>query len=304
MNMRSLCGVALAVGLTAGVAAAQPDYKAAAEHYQLAETAMARGAYTDAALEYGIAYDITKDPILFFKIGQANDKAGRCAVALTYYNRYLKEGNPSPEYRRLTEERVVACGAAGTDGGTGDGGTGDGGTGDGGTGDGGTGDGGTGDGGTGDGGTGDGGAGDGSQDGALGGPDAGGPSFIDQPQSWKRTGAWVATGLTVGLAAAGVVLAMSASGSEEDLQQLLDFRTAGRPARYDEVRGTYDSLLDDGERYDQLATVAFIGAGATAVIATTLFLLDRGGRAESAKAARIRPAVDRRGGGVVVGWEF
>lgn len=280
MKTRIWGGAALALAVTAGLAWAQPDYKAAAEHYKAAEAAMASADYNAAALEYGIAFDITKDPILFFKIGQANDKAGRCPVALTYYNRYLREGNPSPEYRALTEERVAACNApATTDPGTG---------------------------------VVDPGPGDGDPD--VTPPDDGaglgvgaptGPSFIDQPASWKRTGGWVATGLTIGLVAAGVVLTMSAEGSEEDLQSLIDFRNAGRPVRYDEVRDQYESLDADGKRFNTLATAAFIGAGATAAIAVTLFVLDRGSSSKPAEATTaLRPVIDRHGAGVAFGWEF
>lgn len=285
MKMRILAGAALAVAATAGLAWAQPDYKAAAEHYKAAEAAMAGGDFGAAALEYGVAYDITRDPILFYKIGQANDKAGKCPVALTYYNRYLKEGNPSDEYKRLTQERIVACSGGATpppDGTPPDGTPPDGTPPDGTPPDG------------------------ANPDDALapdGGATPGGPSFIDQPTSWKRTGAWVATGLTVGLAAAGVVLAMSAEGSEEDLQSLIDFRNGGRPVRYEEVRAQYESLDADGKRFDTLATAAFIGAGVTAVVATTLFVMDRGGGKEPS-ATTLAPTVSRHGGGLAVGWEF
>ncbi len=278
----AVCVTLAALVATAEAQPAPPDYKSAAEHYKAAETAMASGDFRSAALEYGIAFDITKDPILFFKIGQANEKAGKCPVALTYYNRYLKEGNPSDDYRRLTTERIAVCSAPADQRpveppvgdlppgdlplepspGLGDGepglGTGD-----------------------------------------------GGPSFTDTSSSWQRKGAWIATGLTVGLAAAGVVLAMSAEGSEEDLQSLIDFRNGGRPVRFDEVSAQYASLEADGERFDQLATIALAGAGATAVIAVTLFILDGTSSSErTTKAARLRPAVDRHGGGVVVGWAF
>ena len=78
-------GLAFALAMPRSAHAQQPDFKAAAEHYKAADAAMAAGNYSGAALEYGIAYDITKDPILFFKIGTANEKAGKCALALTYF---------------------------------------------------------------------------------------------------------------------------------------------------------------------------------------------------------------------------
>ncbi|MEZ4399436.1 MAG: hypothetical protein R3B06_05435 [Kofleriaceae bacterium] len=303
MTSRFLVAVA-AVAAAAGLALADPDYKAAAEHYKTAEQAMAAGDFPKAALEYGVAYDITKDPVLFYKIGQANQKAGKCPVALTYYNRYLKEGNPSPEYRQLTVGHIAACDGTGApevvtpgvDRPAGDAGDGAGtaaadplptvtdgpsvGT------------------------------GDAPADGvtAPAGDDLGGdrgPTFVDAPPSWQRTGAWVATGVTVGLAAAGVVMALSAEGSEEDLQSLIEFRSGGRPLRYDEVASQYASLDADGRKFDKLATAAFIGAGVTAAIATTLFLLDRGTpHGEPAAVARLRPTLDRHGAGVAVGWKF
>lgn len=307
MTLRVLATAAVVAALAAPAwgQAPPPDYKAAAEHYKSAEAAMARGDFPAAALEYGIAFDITKDPILFFKIGQANEKAGKCPVALTYYTRYLREGNPSEEYQRLTEERIAVCSGArpaGGGDGTGTGGDGGAGPGDGGAGD--------GDGGAGDGGAGAGGGGDLGDDGAglgtgLGTGDAG-PSFTDQPGSWKRTTAWVATGFTVGFVAAGVVLAMSAEGTEQDMQALIDFRNAGRPVRFDEVRSQYVSLQEDGERFDRLATIAFAAAGATALTAVVLFIIDGPGdtRAPAVHEAKLRPTIDRHGGGVAVGWAF
>jgi hypothetical protein len=292
-----LAAVAVVAALAGSAAAQQPDYQAAAVHYKAAETAMAKGDFANAALEYGIAFDITKDPILYFKIGQANERAGKCPVALTYYNRYLKEGNPSEEYQRVTRERIEACGKpSGT------------------VGDPPVGDPPVGDPPVGDPPVGDPPVGDGrlDPDGNLDGPDGGGlgagdggPSFTDEPGSWKRTGAWIATGLTIGLAAAGVVLAMSAEGAEQDMKALIDFRNAGRPVRFDEVSGQYQSLEDDGKRFDTLATVAFASAGATAAIAVTLFIVGRRrGGDRPPPVARLRPAIDRHGGGVVVGWEF
>jgi hypothetical protein len=101
------------------------------------------------------------------------------------------------------------------------------------------------------------------------------------------------------------VLAMSAEGSEEDLQSLIDFRNGGQPLPYNEVAAQYASLQEDGERFDKLATIALAGAGATAVIAVTLFILDGTSGSERApQSARLRPVLDRHGGGVVAGWEF
>ncbi|HPH68583.1 MAG TPA: hypothetical protein PLF40_22655, partial [Kofleriaceae bacterium] len=61
-----------------------PDFARASELYKAAEKSMSEGKFDDAARDYGSAYEITHDSILFFKIASAQDKGGHCAVALTY----------------------------------------------------------------------------------------------------------------------------------------------------------------------------------------------------------------------------
>lgn len=106
------------IGLVVGGAAlapatrAQPalDLQRAKDLYVAAETAMTEGRYPDAIRDYGAAFDLTRDPILFYKIANAHEKAGKCDVALIYYGRYLKEGRPTEQFAELTRERVRACG--------------------------------------------------------------------------------------------------------------------------------------------------------------------------------------------------
>jgi hypothetical protein len=279
-------------------------------HFKEATDAEARGDFAKAALEYGIAFDITKDAILFFKIGVANEKAGKCNIALTYFQRYLREGNPTEEYKRVTDEKIAGCkatlGISDGGGGGGGGGTGvepdfgnGGGGGDG-----------TGGGDTGGGATGGGDViGDGGAGGDLGG---GGPAFTDDKgASWKRSAAWISTGATIGLVAVATVLYMSAEGSEEDLQALIDFRDqSGRPLAFEEVEEQYNDLIDEGERFDKLSTYAFIGAGVGAAAAVTFFVLDAqsGGREKPvgfvARSPRVAPRIGPETAGVVLGWSF
>ena len=44
-----------------------------------------------AAKEYQAAYDITKDPRVFFNIARAYEKSGDAKTALVYYHRYVDE---------------------------------------------------------------------------------------------------------------------------------------------------------------------------------------------------------------------
>ncbi|HUQ02911.1 MAG TPA: hypothetical protein VM261_10470 [Kofleriaceae bacterium] len=306
-------GLALALAAPTSSFAQGDEVETAKAHYKAAMEAEKAGNYAGAALEYGIAYDIMKDPILFFKIGVANEKAGKCNIALTYFARYMKEGNPSDEYKRVTEEKVAGCKATLgiSDGGgkpTGGGGTGDTGAGGGDTGAGG------GDTGAGGGDTGAGGgdtAGGGGAGGDLGG---GGPAFTDGGgATWKRSAAWISTGATIGLLAVGTVLYMSGEGSEEDIDALIDFRDQqGRPVPFEEVQDQYNDLVDEGERFDKLATYAFIGAGVGAAAAVTLFVLDAkaGGHEKPVgfvakrRTPHVAPRLGPETAGVVLGWEF
>jgi hypothetical protein len=101
---------ALPAGKTGGTAALNAKALATAgKLYKAAEAAMASGSFDDAARDYGAAYEITKDSLLFFKIASAHDRGGRCPVALNYYRRYLAEGNPAPEFVTLTNQRIASC---------------------------------------------------------------------------------------------------------------------------------------------------------------------------------------------------
>lgn len=304
---------------------AEPDFKKAAMHYKDAEVAMDKKEYKIAAREYGIAYEITKDPVLFFKIAAANDAAGNCDAALIYYRRYLREGNPNAEFRAETTARIDKCSkSSGDDGGAA--GTGTAGPTDPGT----------------DTGTGAAGIrpadpvpdpGAGTTDPSAGGNatqpsdtavgqsdetapagaevGASAPSFVDEKPSWKRTAGWVSVAATVALATTGAVLGLSASSREEDLQNLLDFRDpSGQPAVFDgNTRARYDELVDEGESLDRYAKIAWIATGATAAAAVVFFALDATSpKTESENPVVGRPAwtpvVTEDGFGVAGSWHF
>jgi hypothetical protein len=137
---------------------------------------------------------------------------------------------------------------------------------------------------------------------------AGGPSFTDTPSTWKRSAGWIAVGTTIGLVAIGTVLALSAEGSEEDLAALTDFRTDQdgtlRPLRWDEVDDQYVDLVDEGERFDRMATITFTAAGITAAAAITFFVLDAVSDKGERGGVALTPRVDRAGAGFSAGWSF
>src|SRR5687768_10220988 len=83
--------VASPIGRAQPVPDRSPDLERARELYRNAETAMKESRFDDAARDYAAAYEVSKDPALLFKIGRANEAAGRCDVALSYYARYLSD---------------------------------------------------------------------------------------------------------------------------------------------------------------------------------------------------------------------
>lgn len=323
MRTRSIALVAAlsgVVGLGIGARAAaqtppagdaRPDIEKAREHYKKATEALAIKDYAIAAREFGLAYQITKDPVLFFKIALAHDKAGDCEAALIYYGRYLREGNPSEADRADTEKRVDECKRklGQTDGGGAAAGGGDAAAG----------------GGAAAAGGGDAAAGGGA---AAGGdaadvmapdfddapptpaPEDRPPTFVDGGTSWQRTAAWVSVGVAVAAATTGAVLGLSASSREEDIETLIDFRDPvdGRPRAFDgEVRRQYEDFVDEGENLERWAKIAWIGAGVSAATAVVFFLVDPGteaGAERAPAAAAVTPVVTGDSVGFTAGWVF
>jgi len=234
---------------SARVASADPDYARAATLYKQAETEMAAGQYSDAAADYAEAYDITKDPVLFFKIASADDKAGRCDLALTYYRRYLNEGNPNEEYKATTEDRIKACeaGQPATDSMVQEPDT-------------------------------------NPDQGTAAKVDTGStlppekPSLAGSHPGKRRGLAWITLGVGIAFGTVGVVSALSAEASEKDLNDLFDIRVTGRPVEFTaETQQRYDDLIAQGKRYQKVSWVAFGAAGVAFATATVLFLTSHNG---------------------------
>lgn len=289
MLLSGRVAIACAVLLSAAPALAQPtpgqpDFAAAKQHYQAAEDASAKGDHATAAREYGVAYDITKDPVLFFKIGQSYDRAGDCASAQVYYGRYLKEGNPSEEFKTRTEEAMRVCGQARPPEAEQPDGTSTGG---------------------------------GKQEtgnrkpetapvadreavGAVVAP----RSLEEEEPSWQRTAAWSSVGIAIALVTTGAVLGLSAASREEDVDNLIEFRDAeGQPATYTgATRDRYKDLISEGDRLESLAVVAFAASGVAAASAALFFVLDA--RAARRDETALRPTAGPAGVGLSWGGRF
>ena len=268
-----------------------PDLDRAKDLYRSAEAAMKDGRFDDAARDYGAAYESSKDPALFFKIGRANERAGRCDIALIYYARYLREGKPSEQFTAATRERITACGGdvRKLDGSTGAGSTGADSTG----------------------------AGNASAssprapsgaspgkaaDASPGAPSAGAAPPVTGAARLTPTNrqkaAWLLTGGAVALATLGGVLAYATSSSENDVRDLY-LGLGGQPLTFDaQTKQRYDDLVDQGHRYQYLSWVSFGLAGAAGVAAAILFVT--GGRDDDARPPRVTPVVTTTSAGVAV----
>jgi hypothetical protein len=300
----------LAIALSAGLATlavrteAQPtpDFARAKQLYDAASSELDKGAYTDAVRDFGAAYEITKDPVVFYKIGVANEKAGKCDVALVYYARYVREAKPAQHFIDITKEHVAACGGdwrsleakptpaektdtlAGMDSGSAGSGS---------------------DVGLGknlptggsisscsgsgcstyavpttlvDAGSASLGSGSGSADAVVdagSGSDVGGGSAA--PAIGHRHGRdlpWLMVGGALAFVTAGAVLAYSASSSEQDIRDLYVGLDNMSPVFDAKTQQRYQDLLDEGHRYQYLAWGSFAIATGFAAAATILFVRD------------------------------
>jgi tetratricopeptide (TPR) repeat protein len=302
--------IAIAIGSRVGHAQPSPAIERARELYLSAEAAMKAGRFDDAARDYGAAYELSTDPALLYKIGRANERAGKCDVALTYYARYLREGKPTDPFIALTNERIEACRRSAP--GTGDGAprsgpdagppavassSGPGTPGSGGSAA-----------------TGEDASAAGTRAGrttepsaptsvtpappATPAPDAAAqpPAPLPIPNNRQKV-AWLLSGSAIALVTLGGVLAYAARSSESDVRDLYA-GLAGQPLAYDaQTRKRYDDLIDDGHRFEHLSWAAFGLAGAATLGAALLFTV---GNEEPAQHARVTPVITTRGAGVTV----
>lgn len=104
-------------------------------------------------------------------------------------------------------------------------------------------------------------------------------AFVDDRRSARSTMnvlGWAGVGVTVALLGTAAFFGASAAEKADDVDRLLlhrDERT-GQPAEYSRVANEYEDAMSDGRRADRLAKAFAIGAGATALAAAALFVLD------------------------------
>jgi tetratricopeptide (TPR) repeat protein len=272
--MRALvaaCTAGLVMSTAAvGPAHAQPasQLAQAKQLYDDATAEMAAAKYDDAARDFAAAYDITQDPVLFFKIGAANEKAGKCDVAVEYYRRYLAEAKPEAQYVELTNERMAACTASGSAAGSA----------------------------TATGSAAESGSATPVETGSATPAETGsatpaetGSGSATETGSAAETGSasgsvfgrirrqdtpWLLVGGAIAFVTVGAVLAYSASSSESDIRDLYA-GVDNQPVTYDATTAQrYHDLVNEGHRYEYLSWASFGIAAAFGVAAAVYFVHD------------------------------
>jgi hypothetical protein len=222
---------------------AQPDYARATELYTAATQALNDGRADDAARDFLAAFEITKDPVVLFKVGTAYEKGGKCTEAIGYYQRYIAEAKPAENFVTLTNERIDACkatlaAAAKTEP-----------------------------------------APEPPKPASPAETPATAPATtpeaaVEQP-SKNKDRAWLFVGGSLAFATAGAVLAYSTQSAEQDIKDLY-VSNDGRPPEFDaKTQKRYDDLTAEGKRYQYLAWTSFGLAAGCAIGATIFFLRDR-----------------------------
>jgi hypothetical protein len=258
-------------------APARPDFKRAAELYKAAEAAMAGGDHASAARDYQAAYDITSDPVLFYKIAGAHEKAGRCDLAAPLLRRYLAEGKPNPEFQALAEARLAACDQviaadkAAADKAAADKAAADKA------------------------------AADKAAADKLAADQAAAELAAAQADARARDSSlmsagtrtvvgWTAASTSALLVTVGVLTALAAEAAEDDIESLLGAQVGGQPVAFTEAaQARYDELVARGNRYEKASWISLGAAGAAAVTAVIIFALPK-----PARRGAVYPAEARR----------
>ncbi len=310
--------------MPAGRAQPAAEPPSAKDLYLAAEAAMRDGRFDDAIRDYGASYERSRDPALFYKLGRANERAGRCQTALVYYARYLRDGKPNAQFVALTQERIAACGGAPASVDAPSSPTSP---------------------------VGSASAAPGRPSSAAIAPEAGAqgraptqeatstgarPDAVSPPReptaapvaagsataaapglpppgagpvnsapprlipSTPHQIAWLLGGSTIALVTLGGVLAYATKSAENDVRDLYA-GFAGRTPSYDAAtQKRYRELVDEGRRYERLSWTAFGLAGATAIGAALLFVIGGSGGDADAAPARVAPVVTARSAGVTI----
>jgi hypothetical protein len=313
--------------LLAPATARAQDFEAAGKHFGAAQDAFGKKFFKTAATEFQAAYEITKDPILLYNIGEAWQKSGEGKKAVTAYKAYLK-AQPNAQDKAEVLKRVklietkkfkLASESA---------------------------------------------PGDAEAFAALSAPPPvakvepppppvpvtpppplppiatpppkvdtvlplapepapepakteapppppapASPGLLDErPASKMRVVAWVGVAATVAVLTAGAIFGLAAQSRGDEISRRFSFvDSTGQPKTFDQTaQNDIANLRDEGKLYNGLSIGFFSAAGALAVATTVLFVVDYKNHKPEAKksALKLTPALGKDGGGVAAAWSF
>lgn len=269
------------MSLVAAEARAQ-DYEAAGRNFAAAQEAFGKAQYTKAADLFEKAYDITKDPVLLYNIGEAYEKAANGKQAVRYYARYVAE-QPQATDRPEVERRIAALREKYHVVGTVDPpkpGTPE----------------------------------------TPPKPEVPPPGEVKPPQppaetpgglldddhpSKTKVAAWIGVAATVALLTAGAICGLVAqSRSDEISRREISVNADGSPPKYDAAtEQQFKDLTSEGKAYDAAGIALLTGAGVVAVISGVLFYLDHRNKTQSGSAL-LTPTLLKNGGGLAAEVRF
>src|SRR5688572_24270606 len=100
--------VVLLPGLAGGQSLSKEQIKQAKQHYSAGAAAEKKADWATAVKEYSAAYEITRDPKVFYPIAKAHEQAGKLDDALLYYRRYLNEATLSDAGENEVKAKIDA----------------------------------------------------------------------------------------------------------------------------------------------------------------------------------------------------
>jgi hypothetical protein len=317
--MRNLFSTLFSLLLIVSTASAQ-DFEAAAKRFAAAQAAYSARHFTRSAREFQAAYEITKDPVLLYNIGESWERAGDGNRAVAAYGAYLAavpdaQDKADVQQRiRAIEERQFKLVDQSAPGATPPGpattgtvpapesaahpGDSDGGIAP-------------------------------TNSAAMPPPIPVEPSttappppvpiapaplppapqvgVLDEhrPTSSVHVAAWVGVATTVAVLTAGAIFGLAAQSRADEISRRLQFvDSSGQPRTFDSAASAeYANLRNEGRLYNGLAIGFFSAAGALAVTTTALFIADAK-RPPKRVALRIAPAFGVGQGGLIFGGSF
>jgi tetratricopeptide (TPR) repeat protein len=244
-----------------------PDLDRARRHFEAGSQAFQRGDYPRAELEFRGAYAITKDPLLFYNIGQAQQRRGHLEAAIKSYRSYLA-GVPDAEDRKEVEGIIAAiekemtapkAGGGGTVTGPGDR------------------------------------------------PVRPPVSRADNDVRARRQSAWIVGSVSVAMLAVGGAMSGLSWKRAVDANKLINRRDAsGQPVLFADVQTDFNAKKSDAATFGGVAIGMYAAAVVGLGISTYLFISSRGKVSKEKREARLRlvPLLDPRNAGLVAGMEF